>query len=562
MYSGCCRGAFHTSGPGKTEAESACKFPFILYDALTPPKCRRNQRNDVCEQVCSVIVKVLSSAVVGIDSFPVDVEVDISRGLPQFSTVGLPDTAVKESRDRIKAAMKNSGYPFPENRVTVNLAPADIRKEGTGFDLPIALGILAAEGLVERDRLRDFLVTGELSLDGRVKGVQGVLPSAFMARAQKLGGLIVPAENAGEAALVQGLEVIPVGFLSDLVDFLNGAKEIPAVTVGAEAACESARVYPVDFSEIQGQEQAKRAMEVAAAGGHNILMTGPPGSGKTMLAQRIPTILPDLAFEEALETTKIYSVAGLLDRREAVVATRPFRAPHHTISDAGLVGGGHTPKPGEISLAHNGVLFLDELPEFKRNVLEVLRQPLEDGQVTITRSVITATFPARFMLVAAMNPCPCGYLADARKSCRCSAQQVRQYRSKVSGPLLDRIDIHVEVPSLPYRELAGTVRAESSADVRKRVQRARAIQQGRFDGASTRLNSRMTGRQLRQFCPLGEESQKLLEMAVDRLGLSARAYTRVLKVARTIADLEGEADIGPGHVAEAIQYRALDRSIV
>lgn len=277
MYSGCCRGAFHTSGPGKTEAESACKFPFILYDALTPPKCRRNQRNDVCEQVCSVIVKVLSSAVVGIDSFPVDVEVDISRGLPQFSTVGLPDTAVKESRDRIKAAMKNSGYPFPENRVTVNLAPADIRKEGTGFDLPIALGILAAEGLVERDRLRDFLVTGELSLDGRVKGVQGVLPSAFMARAQKLGGLIVPAENAGEAALVQGLEVIPVGFLSDLVDFLNGAKEIPAVTGGAEAACGSARAYPVDFSEIQGQQQARRAMEVAAAGGHNILLTGPRG---------------------------------------------------------------------------------------------------------------------------------------------------------------------------------------------------------------------------------------------------------------------------------------------
>ena len=342
MYSGCCRGAFHTSGPGKTEAESACKFPFILYDALTPPKCRRNQRNDVCEQVCSVIVKVLSSAVVGIDSFPVDVEVDISRGLPQFSTVGLPDTAVKESRDRIKAAMKNSGYPFPENRVTVNLAPADIRKEGTGFDLPIALGILAAEGLVERDRLRDFLVTGELSLDGRVKGVQGVLPSAFMARAQKLGGLIVPAENAGEAALVQGLEVIPVGFLSDLVDFLNGAKEIPAVTGGAEAACGSARAYPVDFSEIQGQQQARRAMEVAAAGGHNILLTGPPGSGKTMLAQRIPTILPELSFEEALETTKIYSVAGLLDRREAIVATRPFRAPHHTVSDAGLVGGGHT----------------------------------------------------------------------------------------------------------------------------------------------------------------------------------------------------------------------------
>ncbi len=509
-----------------------------------------------------MIVRVLSSALVGIDSFPVDVEVDLAPGLPQFSTVGLPDAAVKESRDRIKAAMKNSGYRFPENRVTVNLAPADIRKEGTGFDLPIALGILAAEGLAKRDRLRDYVVMGELSLDGRVKGVQGVLPSAFMAREQKVKGLIVPTDNAGEAALVQGLEVIPVGFLCDLVDFLNGQKDIPAVTCEVLSACDSARSYPVDFSEIQGQEQAKRAMEVSAAGGHNILMTGPPGSGKTMLAQRIPTILPELSFEEALETTKVYSVAGLLDRRETIVAARPFRAPHHTISDAGLVGGGHTPKPGEISLAHNGVLFLDELPEFKRNVLEVLRQPLEDGQVTITRSVITATFPSKFMLVAAMNPCPCGYLTDARKSCRCSAQQIRQYRSKVSGPLLDRIDIHVEVPSLPYRELAGVRRAESSTDVRKRVQKAREIQQQRFDGGTTRVNARMTGKQLRQFCALEEESQRLLEMAVDRLGLSARAYTRVLKVARTIADLENETDVRPQHVSEAIQYRALDRSVI
>lgn len=509
-----------------------------------------------------MIVKAISSAIVGIDSHPVFVEVDLAAGLPLFSTVGLPDAAVRESKDRIKAAIKNSGYDFPGHHVTVNLAPADIRKEGTAFDLPIAVAILAAQGLLPAARLSDYLLLGELSLDGGVKAAPGALSAAFQARAMGIRGMILPGESAAEAGLVEGIEVIPVERLSQVVEFLGGRTEIAPVSADVGDLFRKNREYPADFSDIRGQEQAKRALEVAAAGGHNLLMIGPPGSGKTMLAQRLVTILPDLSLAEAIETTKIYSVAGLLDRKEKILGTRPFRAPHHTISDAGLVGGGHTPRPGEISLAHHGVLFLDELPEFRKNALEALRQPLEDGKVTITRSSLTATYPARFMLIGAMNPCPCGYFGDRSRPCRCSPQQIRQYQGRISGPLLDRIDIHVEVPSVRYRELAARETGEGSETIRARIEKSRETQNRRFAGDGTLFNARMADRQVRAACPLGGESRQLIEMAMDRLGLSARAHTRILKVARTIADLEGEQAIRPSHVAEAIQYRSLDRRFI
>ncbi len=509
-----------------------------------------------------MIVKALSAAAIGIDPFAVEVEVDITTGLPQFSTVGLPDASVRESKDRIRAAIKNSGYSFPNHHVTINLAPADTKKEGTSFDLPIAIAILASEGLLPTKPLSEYLLLGELSLDGGVKGIHGALLAAFTAKALGIKGIVLPKENAPEAALVGEIDVIPVEHLSDVVEFLGGRAEIGPFHADINKIFQQNRDYPFDFSDIKGQEQAKRAIEVAVAGGHNILMIGPPGSGKSMLAQRIVTIIPEFSLSEAIETTKIYSVSGLLERNKALVATRPFRAVHHTISDAGLVGGGNMPRPGEISLAHNGVLFLDELPEFRKNILETLRQPLEDGKITITRSAQSATYPARFMLVAAMNPCPCGYYGDRSNRCRCSLQQIRQYQGRVSGPLLDRIDIHIEVPSVRYSDLTSQKIGESSSVIRERVRNARRIQEMRFGGDGTICNARMTDADLRKFCRIDEESQRLIEMAIDKLGLSARAHSRILKVARTIADLDGSDFLTSSHVAEAIQYRSLDRRLV
>ncbi len=507
-----------------------------------------------------MVEKVLSASYYGINGFLVEVEVDLSMGLPSYILVGLPETAVKESKERVLSAIKNSGFNLPVKKIVINLAPADIKKEGAGFDLPIALGILASSSLIEPYILKNKAFLGELSLDGKLRRVKGILPIALLLKEKGIREIYLPEENAKEAALVEDILIYPVKSLLHTIKVLRGEETLKPVNIDKFKIFNDLSNYKEDFSEVKGQYHAKRALEIAAAGGHNVLMIGPPGSGKTMLARRIPSILPPLTIEESLEVTKIHSVAGTLSSDEPMLARRPFRSPHHTISTAGMIGGGQIPRPGEVSLSHNGVLFLDELPEFKRDVLEVLRQPLEDGVVTISRAKSSLTYPAKFMLIAAMNPCPCGYLTDKRRECRCSITEIRKYVKKISGPLLDRIDIHIEVPAIPPSDLKNREEGENSDKIRERVIKAREIQLERYiKEKGIYSNSHLNSKLIKKYIKVDGECENIILKAMENLSLSARAYTRILKISRTIADLEGSIEIKKNHVAEAINYRTFDR---
>ena len=506
-----------------------------------------------------MLAKVKSYSILGINGYGVEIEVDINSGLPSYDTVGLPDTAVKEGKERIRSAIKNSGLQFPVKKITINLAPADTKKEGPSFDLPIAVSILVASEQIKTKKYKDFIILGELSLDGSVKSVNGILPIVIAAYKKGHTKFILPKDNVNEASYIEGTEVYGVSNLAETVMFLNNEIDLAPAERRIFKSGDAINKYGVDLADVKGQAAAKRAIEIAVAGGHNVMMIGPPGAGKSMLAKCVPTIMPDMTFDEALEVTKIHSVAGLIDQTQGIVINRPFRSPHHTATKIALAGGGTSCKPGEISYAHNGVLFLDEMPEYSRESLEILRQPLEDGVINVARAIGTVEYPAKFMLVASMNPCPCGNYGSRKRICSCTPSQIHRYLSKLSGPMMDRIDIHIEVDNLDYAQLSDKAAGESSATVKKRIEKAREIQRERFKGTKTDTNAHMTSAQINKYCHLSEECDKLLRMAYEKLNLSARASTRILKVARTIADIEGCQDIGVNHISEAIQYRSLDR---